>query len=428
MDKILLIIKREYWANVKKRSFLVMTLLAPFLIVLFLAVVIYIGKANDSKKKIAIIDESGLFQEKLKSTPDWEFSFFSPYKSGSLKDSVFRTKSLDVLIEIPAANDSLYTNLEKGVSLIVKNDLDINTQKSLTTVFRNIIENKRLKVLGISKQKLSYSKSNMSFNLLSLATNQKGGASAIKLSLASALAYIVFMFIMIYGVRVMRSVIEEKNSRVVEVIISSVKPIQLMIGKIIGTALTALTQFIIWIMLAFIFMGGYQAFETQKIGMQSFQHSMISDQVLRIVDILFSLNYPFIIATFLLFFTLGYLFFSSFFAAIGAAVDNETETQQFTLLAIMPLMIGGYGSFTSLMTNPNGNILALLSIFPMTSPVAMVIRSPYEVPVWQWLLAVFILLVSTIGMIYLAAKIYRTGILMYGKKASFKEIYRWLKY
>lgn len=418
MDKILLIIKREYWANVKKRSFLVMTLLAPFLIVLFLAVVIYIGKANNSKKKIAIIDESGLFQEKLKSTPDWEFNFFSPRKSGALKDSIFRTESLDVLIEIPATNDSLYTNLEKGVSLIVKNDLDINTQKSLTAVFRNIIENKRLQVLGISKQKLAYSKSNMNFNLLSLATNQKGGASAIKLSLASALAYIVFMFIMIYGVRVMRSVIEEKNSRVVEVIISSVKPIQLMIGKIIGTALTALTQFIIWIMLAFVLM----------IGMQSLQHSMISNQVLQIVDILFSLNYPFIIVTFLLFFTLGYLFFSSFFAAIGAAVDNETETQQFTMLAIMPLMIGGYGSFTSLMTNPNGNILAGLSIFPMTSPVAMVIRSPYEVPVWQWLLAVFILLASTIGMIYLAAKIYRIGILMYGKKASFKEIYRWLRY
>jgi len=418
MNKILLIIKREYWANVKKRSFLVMTLLAPFLILLFLAVVIYIGKANNSKKKIAIIDESGLFKGKLKSTPDWKFSFFSPQKSGALKDSVFRTKSLDVLIEIPAANDSLYTNLEKGVSLIVKNDLDINTQKSLTAVFRNIIENKRLQVLGISKQKLAYSKSNMNFNLLSLATHQKGDTSAIKLSLASALAYIVFTFIMIYGVRVMRSVIEEKNSRVVEVIISSVKPIQLMIGKIIGTALTALTQFIIWIMLAFILM----------IGMQSLQHSMISEQVLRIVDILFSLNYPFIIATFLLFFTLGYLFFSSFFAAIGAAVDNETETQQFTLLAIMPLMIGGYGSFTSLMTNPGGNVLAALSIFPMTSPVAMVIRSPYEVPIWQWLLALLILLVSTLGMIYLAAKIYRTGILMYGKKATFKEIYRWLKY
>lgn len=434
MNKIFLILKREYLVNIKKKSFLAMTLLAPFLIILFLVAVIYIGQANNTEKKIAIIDESGLFRHSLKDTQDLYFHFFNSKESMNLKDSVFKTESFNMLIEVPHAEDSLYSNLENEISLIVKNDVDFNTKGYLTKVFREVLEEKRLEVLGISSEHLAQSKSKVNFNVLSLTSNQTGDASSIKLSLASGLAYIVFMFIMIYGVRVMRSVIEEKNSRVVEVVISSVKPMQLMIGKIIGTALVALTQFVIWIILTLFLMTIYQIFSMKnKTSFQVLEQEGInripnSDSLNQIIEILFSLNYPFIIVTFLLFFTLGYLFFSSFFAAIGSAVDNETETQQFTFLAITPLMIGGYGSFTSLMTNPEGNILAILSMFPMTSPVAMVIRSPYEVPVWQWVLAIVLLILATIGMVYIAAKIYRIGILTYGKKASFKEIYKWLKY
>lgn len=432
MDKIFLIIKREYLVNVKKKSFLVMTLLAPFLMVLFLAAIIYIGQANNTEKKVAIIDESGLFQNKLKNTEDLTFNFFDVKESLNLKDSVFNTESINLLIEIPYAKDSLFSNLDHEISLIVKNDVDIKTKEYLTKTFREVLEKKRLEVLGISPEHLAQSKSKVDFNILSLASNQTGDASLIKLSLASGLAYVVFMFIMIYGVRVMRSVIEEKNSRVVEVIISSVKPMQLMIGKIIGTALVALTQFIIWIVLTLCLMVIYQSFTDDVKSMETLQQGMNTipnpDKLNQTIEVLFSLNYPFIIITFLIFFTLGYLFFSAFFAAIGSAVDNETETQQFTFLAIAPLMIGGYGSFSSLMTNPEGNILAFLSIFPITSPVAMVIRSPYDVPIWQWILAIMLLIGATIGMIHIAAKIYRTGILMYGKKASFKEIYKWLKY
>ncbi len=433
MDKVFLIIKREYLVNVKKKSFLIMTLLAPFLMILFLAVVIYIGQANNTEKKIAVIDESGLFQNKLNDTKDLSFQFFDSNESLNLKDTVFNTESINLLIEIPPAKDPLFSNLDHEINLIVKNDVDIRTKEYLTKTFRGILEEKRLEVLGISQKQLKQSKSKIDFNVLSLANNQTGDASLIKLSLASGLAYLIFMFIMIYGVRVMRSVIEEKNSRVVEVIISSVKPMQLMIGKILGTALVALTQFAIWIALTLCLMMIYQKFTLNDIeSIQNIQQGIDKipdpDRLNQTIEVLFSLNYSFIITTFLLFFTLGYLFFSSFFAAIGSAVDNETETQQFTFLAIAPLMIGGYGSFTSLMTNPEGNILAALSLFPMTSPVAMVIRSPYEVPFWQWVLAVFLLIGATIGMIYIAAKIYRTGILMYGKKPSFKEIYKWLKY
>ncbi|MFV0530106.1 MAG: ABC transporter permease [Flavobacteriales bacterium] len=433
MDKIFLIIKREYLVNVKKKSFLIMTFLAPFLTVLFLAVVVYIGQANNMKKNIAVIDESGLFQNKLHNTEYLAFDFFDSKEAMNLKDSVFNTETVNLLIEIPSAKDSLFSNLDQEISLIVKNDVDIHTKEYLTKTFREILEEKRLEVLGISPDHLQQSKSKINFNILSLASNQTGDASLIKLSLASGLAYVVFMFIMIYGVRVMRSVIEEKNSRVVEVIVSSVKPMQLMIGKILGIALVALTQFVIWIALTLFLMLIYQSLTLNNIeSVQTLQEGINKipnpDSLNQIIEVLFHLNYPFIIVTFLVFFTLGYLFFSSFFAAIGSAVDNETETQQFTFLAIAPLMIGGYGSFTSLMTNPEGHVLAVLSVFPMTSPVAMVIRSPYEVPVWQWILAIVLLAGATVGMIYIAAKIYRTGILMYGKKASFKELYKWLKY
>ncbi len=425
MDKVFLILKREYLVNIKKKSFLVMTLLAPFLMVLFIMVLICIEQVNNIEKKVAIIDESGLFEHELINTKDLQFNFYNSKQSIELKDSLFNSEFIDMLIEVPSPSDALYSNLDNEISIIVKNDIDVETKEYLNKSFSSIIEGKRLEALGISSERLEKVKSKLDFNILSLSTSQIGDVSELKLSIASGLAYIVFMFIMIYGVRVMRSVIEEKNSRVIEVVISSVKPIQLMIGKIIGNALVALTQFVIWIGLTLSLMKIFEIITGDK--NRLIASNSIND-LSRVNEILLTLNIPFIIVTFLLFFVLGYLFFSSFFAAIGSAVDNETETQQFTFLAVAPLMVGGYGSFISLISNPDGNVLAALSMFPMTSPVAMVIRSPYEVPMWQWFLAIILLIIATIFMIFVAAKIYRVGILMYGKKASFKEVYKWLRY
>ncbi len=425
MHKVFLIIKREYLVNIKKKSFLVMTLLAPFLMVLFLMVLICIEQVNNIEKRVAIIDESGLFEHELINTKDLRFNFYNSKQSIELKDSLFNSEFIDMLIEVPSPSDALYSNLDNEISIIVKNDIDVETKEYLNESFSSIIEDKRLEALGISSERLEKVKSNFDFNILSLSANQIGDMSELKLSIASGLAYIVFMFIMIYGVRVMRSVIEEKNSRVIEVVISSVKPIQLMVGKIIGNALVALTQFVIWIGLTLSLMKIFEIITGDKNRLIA---SNSIDDLSKVNEILLTLNIPFIIITFLLFFVLGYLFFSSFFAAIGSAVDNETETQQFTFLAVAPLMVGGYGSFISLISNPDGNVLAVLSMFPMTSPVAMVIRSPYEVPMWQWFLAIILLIIATIFMIFVAAKIYRIGILMYGKKASFKEVYKWLRY
>ena len=432
MDKILLIIKREYWVNVRQKSFIIMTILAPFLMVLFTAVVVYIGLANRSEKNIAVIDESTIFTTQLHNERNLKFQFFEPKDEPRLMDSVLHAKEGDyTLIHIPKPKDSLFSNFDKDITIMVSNDLDQQTKGYLSGKFKEIIEQKKREQLGISKEKLQQSVSNINFNILNISNNEdEGNSSEIKLVLGSTLAYLVFMFIMIYGVRVMRSVIEEKNSRIIEVIISSVKPMQLMIGKIIGIALVALTQFVIWIVLFLSLSVIYQKFIAQPIPADAMKmpNADRANEIAETIDILFHLNFPFIIVTFLLFFCIGYLLFSAIFAAIGSAVDNETETQQFTMIGILPLMIGGYGSFTSIMTNPDGNILAFLSMFPLTSPVSMVIRSPYNVPIWQWLVSIILLIITTIGMIYLASKIYRVGILMHGKKASFKEIYKWMRY
>lgn len=242
------------------------------------------------------------------------------------------------------------------------------------------------------------------------------------------LMYVTFMFIMMYGVRVMRSVLEEKNNRVVEIIISSVKPFQLMMGKIIGVTLVAITQFSVWIAMTII---GAIFFDTNFQMMPSPSHEIttsydIQHYATEISHILLGLDAVMIVAVFIIFFLLGYLFYSSLYAAIGSAVDNETETQQFTLFAIIPLMFGMYGSF-SFINNPDGPMAFWLSIIPFTSPVAMVARIPYGVPLGELLLSFGLLLGSTLTMIFFAGKIYRIGILMYGNKITLKELWKWIK-
>jgi len=248
------------------------------------------------------------------------------------------------------------------------------------------------------------------------------------------LMYAIFMFIIIYGVRVMRSVLEEKNNRVVEIIISSVKPFELMMGKILGVTFVALTQFLIWITMtvigALLLNTGFAAMQSKIPGsaesaemIKKFDFQQTATEV---SHILLDMNFPLIIFVFIVFFLLGYVFYSSMYAAIGSAVDNETETQQFTLFAIIPLTLGMYGSFT-IMNNPDGPLGFWLSMIPFTSPVAMIARIPFGVPVWQIALSMVLLIFSTLLMIYIAAKVYRVGILMYGNKASAKELWKWIR-
>jgi len=259
--------------------------------------------------------------------------------------------------------------------------------------------------------------------------------AGLKLIFGGIAGYLLFMFIIIYGNMIMRSVIEEKTSRIIEVIISSVKPIKLLLGKILGTTLAGVTQFVVWIVIILLLNSVISSiFGIDPSAIQSQPQELlgeISNSQQIITDVLVEINnMPIynLIVMFIFFFIGGYLLYSSLYAAIGAAVDNETDTQQFMLPILMPLIVGMYVGFFTVIDNPHGIVSQVFSYIPLTSPVVMLMRIPFGVPMWQQILSLIILFATFIGTVWFASKIYRIGILMYGKKASYREIVKWLKY
>ena len=437
MKNIFLITKREYLTQVKKKSFVILTLLAPVLMIAFAAFITFLFKANESSSTFNVVDKSGLFVGNLKSDASIKYVFVPRENEKALTSTLKDMDGIEGLLIIPELKDNNFDELEKNSKLLINKKIGFDTKMSVVADLSRIIKQEKIKKLGISEDQIINLDKNFDLNTQNVVDNNKADSDldfGIKSGLSMVLMYAVFMFIIIYGVRVMRSVLEEKNNRVVEIIISSVKPFELMMGKILGVTLVALTQFSIWItmsVLGAIFLNtGFSAMQKQIPGndqsAEMIEKFDIQQMASEVSHILLDMNYPLIIFVFIVFFLLGYIFYSSMYAAIGSAVDNETETQQFTLFAIIPLMIGMYGSFT-IMNNPEGPLGFWLSIIPFTSPVAMIARIPFGVPAWQIALSIFLLIISTLLMIYIAAKVYRVGILMYGKKASAKEIWKWIR-
>ena len=437
MKNIFLITKREYLTQVKKKSFIILTLLAPVLMIAFGAFIAFLFKANESSSTFNVVDKSGLFVGNLKSDQSIKYVFVPKENEKALTATLKDMTGIEGLLIIPELKDNNFDELEKNSKLLINKKIGFETKMSVVADLSRIIKQEKIKKLGISEDQIINLDKNFDLNTQNIVENSKADSDldfGVKSGLSMVLMYAVFMFIIIYGVRVMRSVLEEKNNRVVEIIISSVKPFELMMGKILGVTLVALTQFSIWITMSVVgalFLNtGFSAMQKQIPGgeqsaemMKSFDIKQTASEV---SHILLDMNVPLIIFVFIVFFLLGYIFYSSMYAAIGSAVDNETETQQFTLFAIIPLMIGMYGSFT-IMNNPEGPLGFWLSIIPFTSPVAMIARIPFGVPAWQIALSMFLLVISTLLMIYIAAKIYRVGILMYGNKASAKELWKWIR-
>ena len=437
MKNIFLITKREYLTQVKKKSFVILTLLAPVLMIAFAAFITFLFKANESSSTFNVVDKSGLFVGNLKSDPSIKYVFVPEANEKALTSTLKDMDGIEGLLIIPELKDNNFDELEKNSKLLINKKIGFDTKMSVVADLSRIIKQEKIKKLGISEDQIISLDKNFDLNTQNVVDNNKADSYldfGIKSGLSMVLMYAVFMFIIIYGVRVMRSVLEEKNNSVVEIIISSVKPFELMMGKILGVTLVALTQFSIWItmsVLGAIFLNtGFSAMQKQIPGndqsAEMIEKFDIQQMASEVSHILLDMNYPLIIFVFIVFFLLGYIFYSSMYAAIGSAVDNETETQQFTLFAIIPLMIGMYGSFT-IMNNPEGPLGFWLSIIPFTSPVAMIARIPFGVPAWQIALSIFLLVISTLLMIYIAAKVYRVGILMYGNKASAKEIWKWIR-
>ncbi|MGZ5210050.1 MAG: ABC transporter permease [Kaistella sp.] len=437
MKNIFLITKREYLTQVKKKSFVIFTLLAPVLMIAFGAFIAFLFKANESSSTFNVVDKSGLFVGNLKSDQSIKYVFVPKENEKALTATLKDMTGIEGLLIIPELKDNNFDELEKNSKLLINKKIGFETKMSVVADLSKIIKQEKIKKLGISEDQIINLDKNFDLNTQNIVENSKADSDldfGVKSGLSMVLMYAVFMFIIIYGVRVMRSVLEEKNNRVVEIIISSVKPFELMMGKILGVTLVALTQFSIWITMsvmgALFLNTGFSAMQKQIPGggqsaemVNSFDIKQTASEV---SHILLDMNVPLIIFVFIVFFLLGYIFYSSMYAAIGSAVDNETETQQFTLFALIPLMVGMYGSFT-IMNNPEGPLGFWLSIIPFTSPVAMIARIPFGVPGWQIALSMFLLVISTLMMIYIAGKIYRVGILMYGNKASAKELWKWIR-
>ncbi|WP_422081264.1 ABC transporter permease [Ulvibacterium sp.] len=442
MNKLPLIIKREYLAKVRNKSFVIMTFLSPILMVGMVVLIAYLTKINDNEKRIiGVLNESGFFSNEFLTTETTSYVNFQDITLQSAKDSTLRMGYYGLLY-IPKA-----TNLEQvaeNAFFYSKEAPSSTILDRLENVFQNRLFQQRLQNLGVSAKEFAKVDDRFEIKTATFSgqLNLKG-INEVKAFIGGGFGYLIMMFIIIYGGFVMRSVIEEKTSRIIEVIISSVKPFQLMMGKIIGTSLAGVTQFAIWILsaslllfLVLVFFGVDLSVLNNSAhlapGMAQSMSPMDGDMQLYAMEFI-KIPWFMLITFFILYFILGYLIYSSIYAAIGAAVDNETDTQQFIFPIILPLMLAIYVGFFSVFSNPHGPIAVGFSLFPLTSPIVMLMRLPGGigaggVPVWQLVASVVLLVGTFIGIVWLAAKIYRVGILMYGKKPSYKELYKWLKY
>lgn len=445
MNKLSLIIRREYLAKVRNKSFVIMTFLSPILMVGMIVLIAYLTKVNDSQKRIiAVFNESDYFSTEFNSTERTSYIFFKDISLQAAKDSTL-SLGFSGLLHIPNSRDlevvaqNSYFYSKEAPSNIVLDPLE--------DIFEERLRQRRLIDIGVSTEEFTTINDRFEINIATFTGEQNlKGINEMKAFVGGGFGYLIMMFIIIYGGFVMRSVIEEKTSRIIEVIISSVKPFQLMLGKIIGTSLAGITQFAIWIISAsLLLLGVFLVFGIDLTGlsdqsgiaanpMSSMSPLPTTPNTMQLYALEF-LEIPWfmLISLFLVYFILGYLIYSSIYAAIGAAVDNETDTQQFIFPIILPLMLAIYVGFFSVFSNPNGPIAVAFSLFPLTSPIVMLMRLPGGigeggVPLWQVILSIVFLIVTFIGIVWLAAKIYRVGILMYGKKPTYKELYKWLKY
>ena len=434
MSKLILIIKREFIAKVRNKSFIVMTFLSPLL---FVGISVFVGFLSSMKsdlKTIAVHDESGLFFNELKSDEEYKYLDLSQVPMTVLKDNIV-SEAYEGILFVPKTTDNVL--LQKNMQYISNDSPSVMFIEDLEATISDKITQDNYVKSGLDTLSIEKAKADVSIQL-EKATGEEAlkGLNEIKIGIGGAFGYLIMMFIVIYGNMVMRSVIEEKTSRIIEVIISSVKPFQLMMGKIIGTSLAGILQFLIWALLGLTAITIMSSVFGAQIGVQSdmqaqiaqsAQQEMAGTMQMYLKEIM---NLPVftILISFIIYFIGGYFLYSSFYASIGAAVDNETDSQQFLLPIIMPLILGVYIGFFTVMNDPHGTIATVFSMVPLTSPIVMMMRIPFGVPWWQILLSMSILFGTFFGVVWFASKIYRVGILMYGKKPTWKELYKWLKY
>ena len=436
MNKIGLIIKREYLTRVRKRSFLILTFLGPILMAAIYIIPIMLAlNSSTDHLRVAVVDESRWFESSFTNNENHTFVPMHGQPVDSVKEMV-KTGVFDMALYVPPTQ----LNIPSNAVVYSLRQVPMEMETYISSVMEKEIEDQKLMAKGVDPEIVSAVKTDVNLQIMRMDDkgNEKETFTEVQFALGIVLAMLVYGFIIFFGGQVMQGVSEEKNNRIIEVIVSSVKPFQLMMGKIIGVSLVALTQFMLWIVLTLVLFLGFSAYlgisnpEMLSQGTVMAQEItsndiMSNENVQSILQIIHSIDFGTIIITFLIFFILGYLLYATLFAAIGSLVDNNTDAQQFTLPVTVPLIVAFISMFY-IPNNPDSSLSVWLSMIPFTSPLSMMVRIPFGVPIWQIVVSVILLAGTFVLMTWIAAKIYRTGILMYGKKLSYKEIFKWLKY
>lgn len=436
MNKIGLIIRREYMTRVRKRSFLIMTLLGPILMAAIYIIPILIAlNGQDEKRTIAVVDGSHWFEDLFTNNKEQTFVIIEGLPIDSVKEMVMHDV-FDHALYIPPTQ----LNVPSNAVLYSKKQVPLNVDTYIRNVMKKEIEEQKLLASGVDPGIMNAVKTDINLSVMQMDDkgNEKETFTEVQFIMGIVLATLIYLFIMLFGGQVMSGVSEEKSNRIVEVIISSVKPFQLMMGKIIGVSLVALTQFLIWIMLTVVIYTGFSTaigisgasgITNGTVLTQDILNNdiMSNENIQQIVSIANSIDFGTILFCFIIFFVCGYLLYATLFAAIGSVVENNTDSQQFSLPVTAPLIVALLASFY-IVNNPEGTMALWLSMIPFTSPIVMMVRIPFGIPIWQIGVSLGLLIACFVLMTWFAAKIYRVGILMYGKKITYKEIFKWLKY
>lgn len=466
MNKILLIIKREYLTRVKKKSFLIVTLVVPLLMAGVMVVpALLMMYSGEKKLLVEVVDNSFLYDEAFESNGDYTF-IYGQRNLDSVKVDMNQGK-LDAVVYIPmpdtvgmargGANPRLTTDnfiySKDGVSIDFSNYVESGMERE--------VEKLKLTMSGVDPKLVEAAKTRVKSNTLMVDDegNEKTDVAFVKLIVGYISAFAIYMLVLLFGSAVMTGVNEEKQGRVVEVIISSVKPFELMMGKIIGVGLVGVTQFMLWILLSTALITGFGAMVSNQTTSQAIAQMQVAnsstgslnganmtmmpsgtvdsvtveeqagdlDFMQNIADSLNSVNFTILVFSFLFYFLFGYLMYAALFAAVGAAVDSQTDMQQFSTPITIPLIIAIVCMMT-IVKNPDSTIAMILSFFPLTSPVIMMARIPFGVPAWEIAVSMLLLILGFLLTTWFAAKIYRTGLLMYGKKITWSELMKWIKY
>lgn len=440
MNKIWLVIQREYLTRVRKKSFIIMTILGPILMALFYAALIFIAISEEERAhQVMVIDESPVkLGDKLKSynilRPNSKLKFVWKYENyNQARDSIYHENYSSILFipRDPVAHPGgMFLAFKERPSMSVKNAIEIELEKIIEeqklmmyNIDPAIFDSVRVKI-NLFEKKIKESKEGIS---------EEADYAEQKFLISLIAGMLIYFFILLYGIQVLRGVMEEKSNRIVEVLVSSVKPFQLMMGKIIGIALVGLTQFLIWVIFSGLVVtlisvvtapNIMEQIESGSLQTQAELGGMEAGSFLEIFQVT---NFSVMISMFIFYFLGGYLLYSSLFAAVGSAIDSESDSQQFVLPVTLPLIFSiAIGQFV--LKNPEGTLAQFFSFIPLTSPIVMMVRIPFGVAYWELAVSALLLIVGFVFTTWLAARIYRTGILMYGKKVTYRELWKWLWY